>query len=422
MNICYVSRELPPAKRCGGIGVYVWEMARKLAALGHRVTVISASDDTRLEEESFLEGVRVIRLAGGDFAVPGAEPCGDSQWCRYLRSISRYHSYRRRLGDILSAMADKGEMDLIEFAEYGSESLYWLKRRRPVPTILRCHTPATLNRKNGKRISWKPLRSWDYWAALKEYEGLSRADSVSSCSESLADWVAADGCIPREKITTIPNFIECQLWRGADGCHPEESGSEESKVFFAGTIAPGKGVEDLIRAVLLLKGNGQTVSLDLAGKRATYAESLERKYAPHFGPGGTIRMLGGLSREELRGRYRAATVACFPSWWEGFGLVCIEAMAAGALVIGSTAGGMPEIITDGVDGFLVPPRNPVMLAAAIQKALNLTPEVAAIMRSRAQDKVLRRFDSSIVVPEMLDYYRSVIEKFKKGTLKERATA
>lgn len=65
MHIVYVTREYPPSLRGGGIASYVKEMAHGLYELGHQVTVIAASDDTRLSSEYDDNGVRVIRLKGG---------------------------------------------------------------------------------------------------------------------------------------------------------------------------------------------------------------------------------------------------------------------------------------------------------------------------------------------------------------------
>ena len=65
MHICFVCREYPPSLRGGGIASYIKEVAHGLHDAGHRVTVIAASDDTRLSSDEDDEGVRVIRLSGG---------------------------------------------------------------------------------------------------------------------------------------------------------------------------------------------------------------------------------------------------------------------------------------------------------------------------------------------------------------------
>ncbi len=99
MHVVYVSRELVPSLRCGGIGSYVCDVSRQIAARGHRVTVVCASDDTRKTSNAVIEGVRVVRLPGGDFAIRGIEPAGRSPATRYWRSLTRHDSYRRRVAE-----------------------------------------------------------------------------------------------------------------------------------------------------------------------------------------------------------------------------------------------------------------------------------------------------------------------------------
>ena len=70
MHIVYISREFGFSLRGGGIASYINEISSGLAKLGHNVTVICASDDTRQEESSFMNGIKIIRLSNGDFVLP----------------------------------------------------------------------------------------------------------------------------------------------------------------------------------------------------------------------------------------------------------------------------------------------------------------------------------------------------------------
>ena len=101
MHICFVCREYPPSLRGGGIASYIKEVAHGLHDAGHRVTVIAASDDTRLSSDEDDEGVRVIRLSGGDFLIPQVE--GNSLLKKF-RMFYRFYAYRKRIRENILAL------------------------------------------------------------------------------------------------------------------------------------------------------------------------------------------------------------------------------------------------------------------------------------------------------------------------------
>ena len=94
---------------------------------------------------------------------------------------------------------------------------------------------------------------------------------------------------------------------------------------------------------------------------------------------------GSVSRNELPGRYRDADIFTLASREEAFGNVFAEAMASGLPIVGSSVGGIPELVEHGKNGFLVPPREPRALAAAI-RLLADNPDLRAEIgrRTRAQ--------------------------------------
>ena len=98
MHIVFICREYVPTLRGGGIASYIRETAVNLVKRGHAVTVCCASDDTREATEYFDQGVRVIRLSGGDFVIPGIEHVSIIKKFRCLyRSLSYSHGSLRFL-------------------------------------------------------------------------------------------------------------------------------------------------------------------------------------------------------------------------------------------------------------------------------------------------------------------------------------
>lgn len=393
MNIAFVCKEYIPSKRAGGIASYIHDMAQGLVAAGHSVTVVTASDDTRRSTDAVEEGIRVIRLSGGDFCVPAVE---GASVVKKLRCVYRFHSYRRKVARTVAAL--KG-IDIVEVADYGAESLCLDHSRLPI--VLRLHTPALFGC-SSLDIEIPPLwqlhRSMVPRAELKIFRSCLY---VSSCSQSLLDTL-------EEKIAISPR--KAVVIRNPALMHPEVArrryATKPLKVFFAGTIAATKGVGDLIAACETLRAGGVDLQLVMAGKMGTYAEGLRRRES-----GDWITFCGLLRRDELFEHYADSAVCCFPSWWENMPMVCLEAMSCGAVVIGSTSGGMKEIIRDGVNGFLVDRKSPAQLAEKLRTALELSPEARQAMVAQAQKTIREDFSIQKIVGETVAFYQEVIDDF-----------
>ena len=95
-----------------------------------------------------------------------------------------------------------------------------------------------------------------------------------------------------------------------------------------GTICDWKGCEDLCNAIKILHEKGKKVSLTMIGKSGSYADMLQAK----FNGESWLDIKGFMQRTELLHKYVEADLVCFPSWWENFPMVCLEAMLNGAIV------------------------------------------------------------------------------------------
>ncbi|MFI0794479.1 MULTISPECIES: glycosyltransferase [Micromonospora] len=172
-----------------------------------------------------------------------------------------------------------------------------------------------------------------------------------SPSRFLAGVMRRAGVFP-DRMHVVPHFVDV----AATPVKPAPGGP----VVFAGRLSAEKGVDVLVEALALLPPE---VSLDVAGDgpaRAGLAE-LARRRAP-----GRVRFHGRLDKARLHALVRSAAVAAVPSRWnENQPMAVLEAFACGVPVVATDLGGLPELVTPGVDGEVVAADDPAALAAAL---------------------------------------------------------
>lgn len=184
---------------------------------------------------------------------------------------------------------------------------------------------------------------------------------------------------------------------------PESSGSGTTERIVVSTIAHlrrEKGVHDLIEAIALLCPRFPGIRLLVAGDGPERPQ-LER-LARERGISTRVRFLG--VRSDVDRVLRASDVAVFPSTWEeAFGLVLVEAMGCAKAVVSTRVGAIPEIVADGVTGFLVAPGDPAALAARIN-FLCQDRALRARMGEAARRAALERFRLDRTVDDVLALY------------------
>jgi glycosyltransferase involved in cell wall biosynthesis len=163
-------------------------------------------------------------------------------------------------------------------------------------------------------------------------------------------------------------------------------------VLFVGTLEPRKNLAGLVAAMAELPDLGLVVVGPAGWGADTPAHLGER-----------ARVLGFVGGTELSGLYCAATVFCYPSFWEGFGLPILEAMAHGAPVVTSRGGATEEVAGDAA--VLVDPHDPSAIAAGIRAAHERASELAAAGRARAA-----AFTWEATAASTLAAYREVVER------------
>jgi len=202
---------------------------------------------------------------------------------------------------------------------------------------------------------------------------------------------------PLDKIRIIPNGVDTDLFK------PSKE-REENSLIWVGRIVPEKGLVYLIKALaiivreyslkdIILKVVGDGPQLPFLLKTVRKLDL--RKY---------VKFLGSQSRKEIASMLARSSLFVFPSLREGMPLAVLEAMSCGLPIIGSRIMSLKNLIIDGYNGLLVPPKSPISLANAIVMLMTDN-----LLRSRlsnnARDHVLKKYAYTQIIPRLLQVYR-----------------
>lgn len=209
----------------------------------------------------------------------------------------------------------------------------------------------------------------------------------------LAEVRAALGDDCPARIVVQPMGIEAGRLRRPSAYLSPRPG-EPVRLFSCGRLNPAKGHEDVLEALRLLLDGGTPATLAIAGEDddggTGYRRALEARVAA-LGLGAEARLLGAVSEERVREELWGAHAFVLASHEEALGVALMEAMAAGLPTIGPAVGGVRELVTDGVDGLLVPPREPARIAEAVLRVAR-EPGLALDL-ARAGESRARAFDA-----------------------------
>ena len=197
----------------------------------------------------------------------------------------------------------------------------------------------------------------------------------------------------REMPRVVPEMIDLAEWRRLLAEHPVES--SRFTVLFVGRFYRRKRVHILLRAAAALRGRIPQLEIRIVGG-GPCAPQL-RQLSAELNLDATVTWLGDVSRSHLIAEYNRADVFCLPSVQEGFGIVLLEAMAAGKPIVAARAAAVPEVAPYGV---LVEPDSVEALAGGIEE-LYRSPERRAAL-ARTGIAWVERFDAPLVAGLFLE--------------------
>ena len=186
---------------------------------------------------------------------------------------------------------------------------------------------------------------------------------------------------------------------------PEPVGA--SIVLLAARMLWNKGIEEFVEAALILRNKGVTARFAMVGDTDLGSPSaIPRQQLLDWRGSGVVEWWG--HQEEMPRIFKQANLVCLPSHGgEGVPKVLLEAAASGRAIVAADVPGCREIVRPGINGILVPPRNPVALAAAIEELLR-DPERRLRMGGRGREIAANEFSEETVVHQTLALYRELL--------------
>jgi glycosyltransferase involved in cell wall biosynthesis len=231
----------------------------------------------------------------------------------------------------------------------------------------------------------------------------------SSTTNQLKRWAPQTTIVQFPAWTDIETFLTAGRTKTNDAC----------SIVYAGVLSPVKGIHHLINAFSLVAKQFPSAPLFIIGKdeNKSYGAGL-RIQVQKLGLENRVRFTGPRPQSELAFWMSEAAVLVLPSTSEGLGRVIIEAMATATPVIGSDVGGIPELIKDGVSGFLIAPGDEQALAEKLRWVLD-NPDQARAMGERGRAFAAGSFSTDRYV----DGYRQIFELAQTTSeLREHATS
>jgi glycosyltransferase involved in cell wall biosynthesis len=235
-----------------------------------------------------------------------------------------------------------------------------------------------------------------------EHSLFDNAAAIAAVARSVAEELGGYGLDPT-KVHVLGNGVDTVLFRPAE--EGEVACQSKAYVFAAGRLDLRKGFEDLVEAMPNVARQVPDVCLYIAGDGPLRGELKAR--VERLGLGHVVRFLGHVGRGEMLSYYQGATVFAHAAHYEGLPTVLLEALACGRAVVSTAVSGALDVVEDGVNGLLVPPRAPDKLAHAICRLL-ADARLRARLGAAARRTVEERFSWQVVGHGYLQCYRQLL--------------
>jgi glycosyltransferase involved in cell wall biosynthesis len=379
MKIAFLTPEYPHPRtgNSGGIGTSIKNLAIGLLTEGCSIRVLVYGQ----KEEDFFDdnGIRVQQIKNVKF-----------------KGLSWYLT-RKKLERLINQLYEKEAIDLVEAPDWTGITSFIQPKKCPIVIRLNgsdtyfCHL-------DNRPVKWH--NKYHEKRALEKANGLI---SVSQFTANLTNEVFG----LNKKITVIPNSIDIDLFNS------NFNGNDNNQILYFGTLIRKKGSLELPLIFNKVYQRNKNAQLILIGKDSS--DSISGKAStwnmmqPLFDADAlkNVIYLGSVSYQDVKKYIESATVCVFPSYAEALPVSWIEAMAMQKPIVASNIGWANEIIEDGLNGFLVHPKQHQEFAKRIVEVLDSS-ELQKELGSNGRKKIVEKFSIEVIARQSLAFYKSLI--------------
>jgi glycosyltransferase involved in cell wall biosynthesis len=380
---------------------YVHDINRHLVRRGHSVTVVTPGDPSLAREDTF-DGVKIVRFPlelPADLTY-GRVAQSRVTWLGRFARLAVMANYLEAQYRAILAETREGQADVIHahWAIPTGPAAVMAARKLKVPSIITMH---------GGDVYVNPEQGYDFptrWYVRPALRWtLRHAGALTAITEDCRQHALRAGA-PADRIRLVFNGTDLRRFSPADNGGRGDPRFGPNMIFACRQLFPRKGIRFLLEAAAKLKPRFPDLKVVLAGDGFERPELV--RLAEDLGLGPDVTFLGWVPNTDLPPYYRAAAVSVIPSLEEGFGIPAAEAMGCEVAVVASDAGGLPEVVEDGVTGLVVPRGDATALAQAIGSLL-ADPERRRTMGQAGRARALRLFDWDRSAEQFEQLYREV---------------
>lgn len=408
MKIVFLSDDFPP-RSFGGAGISTFELAVGFQRSGHEVIVITTCRSAIDAGEAGYQGLRVFAIHSDyysrwRFYLSLYNPAVVRQVAQLLRQLKPdvvhannlhfYLSYHcLKLAKRYAKVVIFTARDVMTF-NFGKLQTKRYLEKFDVRTAWQDHW-----RQAGKR--WNPLRNF----FIRRY--LASVDKIFAVSQALAAALEQNGLGRAEVIHT---GLDHRFWTAKKDDVDEFRGRYGLRgrkvIFFGGRLSASKGGRQALQVLALAAAKIPDLCLFVAGQLDAFGESLKRQ-AEKLGLADQLIFTGWVEREELKVALAVSDLVLVPSiCFDAFPRIVLEGMVMGKPVVGTCYGGTPEIIVDGVTGYVV---NPLNVKDVAEKVIDLlqNPQKAEQFGQAGCERIKTDFNLVDKVAELTREFKSI---------------
>jgi glycosyltransferase involved in cell wall biosynthesis len=379
---------------------HIYNLSKALVKNGVNVFIVTCDFPGASEHEN-VDGVEVFRVDSYRSVSPDF-----ASWV-YLMSAN----LQREASGLIKCL---GGVDLIHAHDWlVATAGIGLKHMFRVPLVATIHS-TEVGRRGGIYTNYqRMIHQTEWWFTYEAWK-------VICCSNYMKTCITRELGLPWEKVWVIPNGVNVDDFRlnfDKPSFRARYALPHEKLLLYVGRLVYEKGIHVLLNAMPKILSSVD-VKLVIVGEGYMKDELLAQ--AHRLGIAHKVYFTGFVDDATVKLLYLCADACAFPSLYEPFGIVALEAMAAGAPVVASNRGGFSEIVDHDKTGVVVPSNNPDMLANAIIKVLS-DQGYADWLRSNAFKKVSRDYNWHGIAQLTKRLYDEVLSEYEKGDWKPSST-